>query len=523
MKKLFNYRPIVLIFIAMCLSIVLSVYYLSGRSSVLCFITFLALILFVLICSIIIRVLFRNVFEIATFAKRLIYFCSAIFVGVLCVMMNFIYINSHEIDYSYYVVTARISSLIKESSSGEYKYMQLDDLSLENLDGATIKLNDNMKVFVPDYEIDDNYKVGVYVMFPALVRNINMSSVSEVNSNYSNICDGVFYVGELKAEPTILDEYKVTIFDEIKSKALSILNHNLEKDSAGLAYAMIFGDTAEIEHNTKVNYTSTGTAHLLAVSGLHVGFVVVIFTFLLKLLKADDKQILFIITSALLLYLIFCNFATSIIRATIMTFCLLLARVLKKHYDSLSGLALAGVIILFISPLQFFDVGFRLSFMAVLGIILLNGPISRLLSYAIGEKFGKTIAVALSANIGTMMIMITNFNMYSPLGIITNIFVVPFASLCYMFLFVALLVSLIFPAISAIVAPFGFGMNIINNIIWFGTGSAVLFDNVKYSKLINVLYGIGLISVSDYYLRNYKYKAIACGIVVSSMVLLAIL
>ena len=206
-----------------------------------------------------------------------------------------------------------------------------------------------------------------------------------------------------------------------------------------------------------------------------------------------------------------------------MTFCLLLAKALKKPYDSLSGLALAGTIILTISPLQFFDVGFRLSFMAVLGIVLLSGPISRLLSNVVGEKFSTAIAVTLSANLGTALIMITNFKMYSPLGIITNMIVVPFASLCYMFLFVSLMLSLVFPAIAVIVKPFGFGINIINNIIWFGSGEALAFGESKMGTIANTLYLVGMIGVSDYYLKNFKHKLTAFCIVAPLVVLTFVL
>ena len=513
----------VLIMLAIIASIISSIYYLSGRSSLLCFVTFVVMSALVLIFGVVLRIVFKNDFDIGLLAKRLICFCAAIFVGLSCVMINYASINSHKINYSYYIVTARIGSCVKDTTSGEYKYMLLDDLSLENTNGEKTNLSGKMKIFVPDYEIDERYQVGTYILFPALVKSIDLTMKSETSANFNNICDGVFYKAELKAEPTILDECRVTIFEDIKSRALSILKNNLEGDASGLAYAMIFGDTAEIEQNTKANYTSTGTAHLLAVSGLHVGFVVVVFTFLLKLLRADDKQILFIVTATLLLYLCFCNFATSIVRATIMTFCLLLAKALKKPYDSLSGLALAGTIILTISPLQFFDVGFRLSFMAVLGIVLLSGPISRLLSNVVGEKFSKAIAVTLSANLGTALIMITNFKMYSPLGIITNMIVVPFASLCYMFLFVSLMLSLVFPAIAVIVKPFGFGINIINNIIWFGSGEALAFGESKMGTIANTLYLVGMIGVSDYYLKNFKHKLTAFCIVAPLVVLTFVL
>ena len=137
-----------------------------------------------------------------------------------------------------------------------------------------------------------------------------------------------------------------------------MMSHYLDQESFGVAYAMILGDTRYIDDQTLQAFRNVGIAHVFAVSGLHVGFVVMLVN---AFVKKRKKLSLCVTMAVLLFYAWVCNFSPSIIRAMIMTFLLLLAKSLGREPDFLSSLSTAVCVILLIKPFYLFEVGFQLS------------------------------------------------------------------------------------------------------------------------------------------------------------------
>ena len=124
--------------------------------------------------------------------------------------------------------------------------------------------------------------------------------------------------------------------------------------------AFILGDRSGLSKEVYSVFKYTGTVHILAISGLHIGIII----FLLLVLRESG------------LFLLFYSFVTglrpSVIRAVIMGTTFLLSFLVKKEYHVYNSLGLAAIIILAIWPWQVFDVGFQLSFLSVLSIIFLS-------------------------------------------------------------------------------------------------------------------------------------------------------
>ena len=134
------------------------------------------------------------------------------------------------------------------------------------------------------------------------------------------------------------------------------------EENAPLAYAVLFGDRTQVSDDILTSYNNAGILHLLAVSGLHVGFIAGLIYALLSKLKLK-RLFSFIITACLLLfYNYLCNFTPSVVRATIMICVGLFANVLGKKSDTLTTIGIAGILTLLIKPLWAFDIGFQLSY-----------------------------------------------------------------------------------------------------------------------------------------------------------------
>lgn len=251
----------------------------------------------------------------------------------------------------------------------------------------------------------------------------------------------VKFIGE--EDRNLIQKYKLSV--------KNTLDFWLEDDFGELAYTMLFGDRGELGEDINEVFKSSGIAHLLAVSGLHIGFIVTLLSFVLKICKANDKVRFIVISFIVFIYAMMCGFTISVTRALIMTVTMLYISTRRKEYDSLSSLSLACVIVLLLNPFQIYSAGFRLSFGAVLGIVLLAKPLESFFMRFLGKKLSSTLAVSLSAQIGTIPTLALCFRNVSVFSIVANMLAIPIASIAFMIMFS-------FSILGTIFKPFGFGL-----------------------------------------------------------------
>ncbi len=142
------------------------------------------------------------------------------------------------------------------------------------------------------------------------------------------------------------------------------------KDGSALPKALLTGSRDGISEETKESFRLAGIAHLLAISGLHISLLVYALSWTFTKLKMPRGVINFIILLFLAFYCVFLNFSSSVVRASIMAAALILGKTARRRRDTLTSLSLAFLIILVFKPLELFNAGFQLSFLAVSGIAL---------------------------------------------------------------------------------------------------------------------------------------------------------
>ena len=223
------------------------------------------------------------------------------------------------------------------------------------------------------------------------------------------------------------DFFKSAIFSIRKFLDSEIKSLHNEQTSS-LLKGLLLADRSEIDYVTKTQFINAGVIHVLAVSGLHVGFIAIIFLFLFGRLNIYLRSILTI--TGLLLFMLITGMPPSVFRATLMAVVIIIAFLFNRSTNLFNSLALAALIILVINPDELFNPGFQLSFSAVIGIALLYSPFekfinklrlnSRVLRYII-----LFMAVSLSAQIGTLPFTLTYFGKLSVIALIANLFVIP--------------------------------------------------------------------------------------------------
>ncbi len=205
--------------------------------------------------------------------------------------------------------------------------------------------------------------------------------------------------------------------------------HIGEQDFAVIA-AMAMGDKSALNQESKEAYSISGTSHILAVSGLHIG---IIFQLIILLLGGKRRSKLTIILSTTIVwaYVIFIGFPASAVRAATMLSIYSMVLLSLRPDPTLNTLALAYIIMVLVNPFNIFDIGFQMSFLAV-GSILLFYPLFFCLlsshSNIIRAIWG-LFCVSLAAQIGTLPLIVFYFGRISCYSLITSFIAIPAATL----------------------------------------------------------------------------------------------
>lgn len=202
---------------------------------------------------------------------------------------------------------------------------------------------------------------------------------------------------------------------------------------AGLAEALLIGYKDDLDKNLVQAYSNTGVVHVIAISGLHLGLIY----WLLQLLTAKLKNGKYtqwlqpvIIIAGLWGFSLLAGAGPSVVRSAVMFTCFVMGKLFNKNGSSLNALAAAAFLLLAYNPYWLWDVGFQLSFAAVLSIIVFYPPIynwlyvqNKLLNF-----FWQLNAVTLAAQVLTIPLSIYHFHQFPNLFLLTNLVAVPLSS-----------------------------------------------------------------------------------------------
>jgi len=216
---------------------------------------------------------------------------------------------------------------------------------------------------------------------------------------------------------------------------LNILRQNItEEKELGLAEALLIGYKNDLEQSLVQSYTNTGVVHIIAISGLHLGLIYWLLSLLLKpLQKAKRMKWLrpVLTITGLWLFSLLAGAQPSILRSALMFTCIVLGESLSRRTSIYNTMAVSAFLLLCINPFWLWDVGFQLSYAAVLSIIIFMRPVynwfyipNKLLDF-----IWKLNAVTIAAQILTVPIGIYHFHQFPNLFLLTNFVAVPLSSL----------------------------------------------------------------------------------------------
>lgn len=226
-----------------------------------------------------------------------------------------------------------------------------------------------------------------------------------------------------------------TILESLKEKILAILKKNIsgEKES-GLAEALLVGYRQDLNKELLQSYANTGVVHIIAISGLHLALIFAILKFLMKPIskrRSGKWMAAILIILMLWVFSFLSGSSPSVLRSAVMFTILVLAENLKKNGSVYNGLFASAFILLCVNPSWLWDLGFQLSYLAVLSIVIFYKPIYHLfyIPWKVPDLIWQSVALTVAAQILTTPICILNFHQFPLCFLPANLVAVPLSSI----------------------------------------------------------------------------------------------
>lgn len=285
----------------------------------------------------------------------------------------------------------------------------------------------------------------------------------------------------------------LSLNEKFSQKRLEVLqnieNTKMSVQTREFLKGIILADRTEIDAQTVQDFNKSGLVHFLAISGTHIVVIFGLFYFLLITILPLKFRKYAIVSSLVFIWIftIFIGFGSSVVRSSIMLSIYFIYVLLQRKPDLLHSLSLSAFIVLIFDTQQLFDVGFQLSFLAVLGIFWLNQPILHYFPKQdnwFKKLIFNTLSISISAQVATLPLVLYYFHQFSLISVVANFFIVPFSEviIIFSFLMTALIAFHLDFEVLNIVYDFIIQL-LLKTIHWFADFENLFFENISMNLL----------------------------------------
>ena len=301
----------------------------------------------------------------------------------------------------------------------------------------------------------------------------------------------------------------------------SLEKNGLSNDELAVISALALGYKDKLSDEIRHSYSSSGAMHILAVSGLHVGIIYGILLFVFSFLKT--KKLKYLKTGLLIifiwLYATLTGLSPSVSRAALMFSIMALGNLQNRSAGSLNAIALSAFILLIINPLNITNIGFQLSYAAVIGIILIYPKIYGILEVKNKwiDKVWSLTAVSVAAQIATAPIGLFYFHQFSNYFILANYLLIPISTLAIWVCILAFIFSgfgFIAPFIIKVLSVIVKTMNSISGGIEALPFSVTENIYISTPQLFVLYFVIIFLAVFFFSTKKYKHLFIALNFII---------
>lgn len=287
------------------------------------------------------------------------------------------------------------------------------------------------------------------------------------------------------------------------------------KDELAIMQALLLGQRNDISNETYTHYKKAGAVHILAVSGLHIGILLLLLQFVLKpleLLPKGKTIKLVVLVICLWAFAFIAGLSASTVRAVTMFSFIAYAMYLNRPTNTFNIIALSIFFILLIQPLFLFQVGFQMSYAAVIAIVWIYPKLQRFWfpKNKITRKVWQLLTVSFAAQLGVLPISLFYFHQFPALFFVSSLIVIPFLGLILGAGILVLVLSWLSILPPFMVSSYNFLIYSMNTVIEFiATQEAFVFSAISFDTIQLVLgYMISISLVTAFYRPRFRSIAI---------------
>lgn len=358
----------------------------------------------------------------------------------------------------------------------------------------------------PELDFQKYYRANVYINRIEHPKNDYQFDYAKFQNR-----KGIYFQSYIAEKIEVSERDNLSFFEEINQNRFEILSKidrtNMSSKSREFLKGIILADRTEMDSETVDDWSKTGLVHLLAISGSHIVIIFGIFFWIfIKIFPINFRKYAILISLIFIwIFAIFIGMGSSVMRSCIMITCYFMYILLQRKTDLLHTLAISAFLILIFDTYQLFDIGFQLSYAAVFSIYWLNPALLKF--FPIFKKKYQTylvniVTITLSAQIGTLPLVLFYFHQFSWISIFANLIIIPFSEIIIIFSFLmAILVSfnINFDFLNSIYDQFI--LNLLKIIHWFSGFESLFNKNIPMS-----LFEVVLLILNLYFLRFLLFK-----------------
>lgn len=387
------------------------------------------------------------------------------------------------------IIISIISNLIVNFQNRRYENVYKDGEELTLI--AIVDSNKEEKEYKDTYQIKTEYKDTNLILSVNKNKNIELEYGDKIlikgefaepsesrnygGFNYKEYLKSIKVHGTIKADSIeVLAKNSnnpiFTFANNINLKIKENISKLIPEKYGAIFTGLILGDTSKVKEEVNDNFKIANISHVLAISGMHITYIVIGIELLLKR-EIGKRKTRIITIIVLVIYMFITGFSPSVVRASLMGIIMLISKLIHRKNDIWTSISLSLLILLIYNPFLILNVGLQLSYLGTIGIVCFNKNIynflrklkirNRKIKYRINRKFilfidkiKEILSVTLSAQIVILPILLFNFNILGIYFFISNILVSVIIGPIIIVGFVCILISFISIEIAKILSIF---------------------------------------------------------------------
>jgi competence protein ComEC len=310
------------------------------------------------------------------------------------------------------------------------------------LNDSCITKYGNILVYFKKEKNASNLKYGDVIWIKKPLQNItNSGNPGSFNNQQYQSFQQIYHQVYLTEKDYIItnkneaNKLRKTVY-KLRDFTLRVLKQNLSNKNGilGIAEALLIGYKNDLDSNLTQTYSKAGVVHIIAISGLHLGLIYGMLLWLLNRIPLIDKNELakaLVLLCCLWMFSLMTGASASVLRSAVMFTCIVFGNVLNRKASIYNSLAASAFLLLCYNPYLVWDVGFQLSYLAIIGIVWLQKPIQHLVNPTnlIVEKIWEMASITIAAQIITFPICIYYFHQFPNLFLLSNLIAVPLSTI----------------------------------------------------------------------------------------------